>query len=271
MHSSKRFAVMGDPIAHSLSPQIHEAFAQQFNMALIYEKQLVTEDAFSELARNFFHEGGIGLNITRPHKQSAYQLADVLTERAKLAGAVNTLWQAGDKIYGDNTDGEGLVRDLNTIGSISEKRILILGAGGAVMGILGPLHDAGATLISVHNRTTSKVERLKDNFPYIQSVSDLSQESAYDLIIAATSQGLGEASVSLPKNVWHNYTMIYDLAYNIYKDTSWLEFAKAKGLKAFDGLGMLIEQAALAFNIWHQKKPDTSVLKATRLSTKGKI
>jgi shikimate dehydrogenase len=259
-----RYAVFGNPIKHSRSPQIHAAFAEQIGQQLIYRAQLVELGGFTATAREFFSGGGKGCNVTVPFKLDAYAFADELSGRARRAGAVNTLALQGDNsIYGDNTDGVGLVRDIeqNLAWEISGKRVLIVGAGGSVRGILEPLlrrHPAGLVVV---NRTLEKAEQLAREFADLGSVRacgfDALADAQFDLIINATSAGLHGESLSLPASLLAQDCCCYDLMYGA-EPTPFMRWAASEAAWAVaDGLGMLVEQAAESFCIWRGVRPQT--------------
>ncbi len=262
-----RYAVMGNPIEHSLSPMIHHAFAKQVQELIHYEKIKVPLDGLAEAISSFFAEGGKGLNITVPFKQEAYNLCCHLTDRAQQANAVNTLyWNEDQQLCGDNTDGTGLLRDLtqNLSQILAEQRILILGAGGAVRGILGPFlfNSQGSAEILILNRTYSKAALLAEQFQHLGNIYalpiDQAPKKAFDLIINATSSGLsGEAPLLLPEWI-APHTLCYDMVYG-NQLTPFLQAAAQQGVqRKYDGLGMLVEQAAEAFCLWRNKQPKTA-------------
>ncbi|MGQ9424835.1 shikimate dehydrogenase [Gilvimarinus sp. F26214L] len=266
------YAVFGSPIAHSRSPDIHRMFARQTGEDLIYTKQEVQPAGFEQACREFFELGGSGLNITLPLKENAFQFADRLTTRARLAGAVNTLKLEQDRtILGDNTDGCGLVRDLtvNQEWPLKDKRILILGAGGAVRGVLGPLLDQGPKEILVANRTAEKARQLAHLFeahgPVRSCGLDAIPREGFDLIINGTSMSLGGEAPPLTAAQLGPETACYDMAYGA-EPTAFLRWAGEHGVtRLADGLGMLVEQAAESFNLWRGVMPDTKpVIEALR-------
>lgn len=261
----KRYAVMGNPIAHSLSPFIHQRFAEQTGIALNYEKILVPESDFEQQVGEFFAGGGKGLNITLPFKQKAFELAEGLTARCKAAKAANTLWFAEGMLQADNTDGIGLIRDLSNYGELAGKQLLVLGAGGAARGILGPLFAAEPAGLTLVNRNEERARALQTDFPQLKVYPLAELKTAYDLIINATSASLTADSLELPQSLLKSTTFCYDLAYAKAEPTPFVQWAKEQGLQAADGLGMLVEQAAEAFYIWHGVRPDSqSVLRELR-------
>ncbi len=263
----RQFAVLGNPIRHSLSPVIHGHFARQFGHAISYSRQLLERDSFAQYVRDFFANGGGGLNVTVPFKLLAHDSADWLHESAQDAAAANTLAYGKNGIEAWNTDGAGLVNDLmGRCGqAIVAKRILILGAGGAAQGIIGPLLDSGPASLTVANRTHSKAAQLIDRaalkYPEVELKALSLQELAgaagsFDLIINSTSLGLHGDEVSIQPIIAVN-AFCYDLSYGpTAVFAQWARQAGAKGVA--DGLGMLVEQAALSYEIWLGVKPETT-------------
>ena len=252
-----QFAVMGNPISHSLSPVIHRYFAEQTGLALTYEQILVPEGEFLAYVDSFFAQGGRGLNITLPFKQQAYAQASVRTRRCEQAGAANTLWMRDQHMHADNTDGVGLLRDLVRHIDLVNQRILVLGAGGAARGIIAPLLAASIASLTVLNRTVQKAYALQREFPEIVCVESLAQEEAFDVIINATSAGMcrDETSWSWDLGCTLSAVCCYDLSYALNHPTPFVRWSQAQGARAVDGLGMLVEQAAEAFFIWHGVRP----------------
>lgn len=257
-----QYAVFGNPINHSKSPNIHRQFAEQSGQDLHYAKQLVAEDKFAETARDFFAQGGKGLNVTIPFKVEAFSFSQELTPRAQRAGAVNVLAiQPNGKILGDNTDGIGMVHDMHNLGwDIQHKRVLIVGAGGAVRGILQPLLAEQPTQVVIANRTQSKAEQLAAEFHDLGDVIALSFEQLegerFDLIINGTSTSLSGDLPALPDNLFNENAACYDLMYGP-EPTIFLKWALEKGAaKIADGLGMLVGQAAEAFYVWRHVRPE---------------
>lgn len=267
-----RYAVIGHPIGHSKSPQIHGLFAEQTGQKLRYEALLAPLDDFPGFVRAFLAQGA-GANVTVPFKEEAYRLADELTERARLAGAVNTFKRLDDgRLLGDNTDGAGLVRDLvsNAGLTLEGLRILLLGAGGAVRGVLGPLLDERPSALVIANRTSAKAEQLAADFARLGPVSAQPFETLtgrFDLIINGTSASLTGALPPLPAGLIElkpDQTFCYDMMYGA-EPTAFCTWACAQGAATRDGLGMLVEQAAEAFALWRGVRPDTApVLTALR-------
>ncbi|WP_166570466.1 shikimate dehydrogenase [Pseudomonas sp. R5(2019)] len=259
-----RYVVFGNPIGHSKSPLIHRLFAEQTGQQLVYETQLAPLDDFDGCARAFFQQGR-GANVTVPFKEDAFRLCDELTPRAQRAGAVNTLSkQADGRLLGDNTDGAGLVRDLtvNAGVSLSGKRILLLGAGGAVRGVLEPILKENPASLVIANRTVEKAEALAHLFADLGPVSASGfgwlQESV-DVIINATSASLaGELPPIASSLIQPGHTVCYDMMYG-KEPTPFCRWASEQGAAlVIDGLGMLTEQAAEAFALWRGVRPDTA-------------
>ncbi|MBJ2249660.1 shikimate dehydrogenase [Pseudomonas sp. MF6784] len=259
-----RYVVFGNPIGHSKSPLIHRLFAEQTGQALDYNTLLAPLEDFTGCAREFFLQGR-GANVTVPFKEEAYRLANALTERAQRAGAVNTLSKLADgSLLGDNTDGAGLVRDLtvNAGLSLAGKRILLLGAGGAVRGALEPLLAQQPASLVIANRTVEKAERLAELFDDLGPVSasgfDWLSEPV-DLIINATSASLsGDVPPIAGSLVEPGKTFCYDMMY-AKEPTAFCRWATEHGAAmAMDGLGMLVEQAAEAFYLWRGVRPDSA-------------
>ena len=259
-----RYVVFGNPIAHSKSPVLHRLFAEQTGQAMHYDTLLAPLDDFAGCATEFFLQGR-GANVTVPFKEDAYRLADQLTARAQRAGAVNTLSKLADgSLLGDNTDGAGLVRDLtvNAGFSLKGKRILVLGAGGAVRGALEPLLAEGPASVTIANRTVEKAELLAELFsdlgPVAASGFDWLKEPV-DLIINATSASLsGELPPIASSLIEPGKTLCYDMMYG-KEPTPFCVWASGHGAgQVMDGLGMLAEQAAEAFYLWRGVRPDTA-------------
>ena len=261
-----QYAVFGNPIKHSRSPQIHSAFAEQTGQDINYVSSLVETDQFKPAASRFFNNGGKGLNITVPFKQDAFTFADELSERARRAGAVNTLIHQNDsKILGDNTDGVGLVRDIsrNLGWTIKGKKVLLVGAGGAVMGVLEPLLQQHPALIVIANRTVSKAQKLASDFADLGNIQgcgfdELTGSGHFDLIINGTSASLAGEIAPLPNSVLTANTQGYDMMYAA-EPTPFMRWMNDHGAQqTADGLGMLVEQAAEAFTLWRGVRPETT-------------
>lgn len=269
-----RYAVIGNPIAHSKSPQIHAAFARQTGQELSYEALLAPVDGFAQTVADFRAHGGRGLNVTVPFKLEAFALAERHTPRAQAAGAVNTLAFDADGILGDNTDGAGLVRDLtaNLDFALAGRRILLLGAGGATRGALLPLLDSRPAHLTIANRTVGKAEALAALFAAHagDSVLDACGFDAlagrrFDLVINATAASLAGDLPPLPPGLYAEGALAYDMMYG-RDPTRFMRAALADGAaRAEDGLGMLVEQAAESFALWRGVRPDSGpVLAALR-------
>ncbi len=269
-----RYAVIGNPIAHSKSPQIHAAFARQTGQELSYEALLAPVDGFAQTVADFRAHGGRGLNVTVPFKLEAFALAERHTARAQAAGAVNTLAFDADGILGDNTDGAGLVRDLsaNLNFALAGRRILLLGAGGATRGALLPLLDSRPAHLTIANRTVGKAEALSTLFAARAGdcVLDACGFDAlagrrFDLVINATAASLADELPPLPPGLYAEGALAYDMMY-ARAPTRFMRAALADGAaRAADGLGMLVEQAAESFTLWRGVRPDSSpVLAALR-------
>lgn len=262
MSAADRYAVIGNPIAHSRSPEIHAAFAVQTGEALRYERLLAPPDGFAATLEKFRGEGGKGANVTVPFKLDAHALANCLTERASAAGAVNTLYWENDNLVGDNTDGVGLVNDILVNAGIllAGKRILLLGAGGAARGVILPLLHAKPARLTIANRTTSKAEELARRFDDVGAVSVAGFDALtepFDIVINATSASLDAALPPVSAAVFGGGCFAYDMMYG-REPTVFLRFAREQGAVVRDGLGMLVEQAAEAFFVWRGKRPDTA-------------
>jgi len=267
------YQVMGNPIAHSLSPQIHQQFAAQTEQALHYDKKLVALDGFKTAMDAFIQQRGKGVNITVPFKQDAWHYAHQRSERAQRAGALNTLKiNADGSTFGDNTDGLGLVEDLtrNQRIPLKNQRILLLGAGGAVRGVLQPLLEQQPSLLHIANRTASKAEALARDFADLGQLhgsgfADLDDLQPFDLIINGTAASLSGELPPLPDSILAPNGSAYDMMYS-QTQTPFVQWALEHGAgKALDGLGMLVEQAAEAFLLWRGVRPDSqAVIKTLR-------
>jgi shikimate dehydrogenase len=259
------YAVMGNPIAHSKSPLIHRLFAEQTGQQLQYDALLVQKDAFAQAIAVFFIRGGKGLNVTVPFKQEAWEIADELSDRARLAGAVNTLMMHEQgSLFGDNTDGVGLIRDLTqNIGlNIEGKNVLMLGAGGAARGVLAPLLEQRPALLHIANRTAPRATELAASFAHLGELSASGLDDMplrhYALVINASAAGLQGESPVLPGETIDGDTWCYDMVYGS-EPTAFMRYAASCGCRhSFDGLGMLVEQAAESFYLWRGVMPDTA-------------
>lgn len=268
-----QYRVFGNPIEHSRSPDIHHIFASKSQQSINYQKQLVDIGGFSNAVADFINQDGKGANVTVPFKEEALALADELSERASLAGAVNTLTFKDGKIFGDNTDGEGLVQDLITNNVIlNESKVLLLGAGGAARGVLLPLLAQNPRSIVIANRTVSKADILSQHFAdsriTTSSYENLAKQD-FDIIINATSASLSGDLPPIPSIIINNNVVCYDMVYG-KSDTPFLQWAKEKGaIKTIDGLGMLVGQAAVSFSIWRGVTPQVQpVIDKLRVSLK---
>jgi shikimate dehydrogenase len=256
-----QFAVFGDPIGHSKSPEIHRRFGEQLSLDVTYDKVQVKERDFESEVARFFADGGNGLSITVPHKWAAFQMASSLSDEALLAAACNTLMPLDSGLYGHNTDGLGLLDDLERLGwSPTDRRILILGAGGAVAGCLGPLVAKNPTEIVIANRSIDKLERLVSR--YDQEVRGIafseldSQGEPFDLVINGISAGLsGSTGVELTDRIVNADGACYDLVYGL-DETPFLKMCGSLTEQRADGLGMLLAQAARQFELWTGIYPD---------------
>ncbi|MDP3585735.1 MAG: shikimate dehydrogenase [Thiobacillus sp.] len=254
-----RYAVFGHPIAHSKSPQIHAAFARQTVQDMTYEAILAPKDGFADSVAAFITAGGRGANVTVPFKEEAFRLAGRLSSRAERAGAVNTLRFDADGIFGDNTDGAGLVADLTrNLGCVlAGKRVLLVGAGGAARGVIEPLLAQQPAEVVIANRTVSRAQDLAALFGRgVRACSFDAADAPFDIVINATAASLAGELPPLSPRVFTADTLAYDMMYG--RDTPFLDFARSHGAATADGLGMLVEQAAEAFTLWRGVRPDTA-------------
>jgi shikimate dehydrogenase len=267
-----RYAVIGNPVSHSKSPLIHTMFAEQTGQSMDYTAIQVTASNFSGFVNEFFAGGGKGLNVTLPYKEKAYLQAVKRSERAEIARAVNTLyWDSSQQLCGDNTDGIGLLTDLksNHAIQITGKRLLILGAGGAVRGILGNLIAETPAEITLLNRTLAKAESLKTDFANLADIEvydfNAGEERQFDIIINGTSAGLANQMPPLRSSMIAPGCCFYDMVYGMNAE-AFIQWAKNNGASvAVDGLGMLVEQAAESFFLWRGIRPQTAaVIRALR-------
>jgi len=257
-----KYCVIGNPVAHSKSPEIHPVFAAQTGQQLVYERCLAPVDGFAATVRTLVEQGYKGANVTVPFKMEAAALADRLSARARMAGAVNTLSFIDGAIHGDNTDGAGLVADIvhNAGVALAGRRILLLGAGGAARGILLPLIEHGPASIVLANRTVATAAALVDNFTGLETqlaacgFADIA--GPFDIVVNATSASLQAALPPVPASAFGRDTLAVDIMYGAAL-TPFMDFAAGLGARTRDGLGMLIEQAAEAFAIWRGVRPDT--------------
>ena len=260
-----RYAVIGHPVAHSKSPEIHSAFARDAGEALTFERVLAPLDGFQATVEAFRAGGGRGASITLPFKLEAYSYANELSERARAAGAVNTLKFEGTRVFGDNTDGVGLCRDIvdNLKVPIKGARILLIGAGGAARGAIGPLLSAEPKVLVTTNRTFSKSTDLAAHFSGrgpVQAISSGALAShRFDIVINATSASIAGSAPDVPSECIEKGGLAYEMMYG--KDpTPFMVSAAMHGARVADGLGMLVEQAAEAFYLWRGVRPTTSVV-----------
>lgn len=272
-----RFAVIGHPVKHSRSPAIHQQFALQTKIALTYQRLDVPLDGFKNAVEQFFASGGRGLNVTVPFKLEAWELArNHLSTRAQQAQAVNTLWQQEGELYGCNTDGVGLISDLNRLGvHCKGARILMIGAGGAARGVLGPLLETGCAQLHIVNRTAERAHALVEEWGNLEpssrerltagALAEAANPAGWDLVINASSSSLAGAAPEVPKGLYALGAWAYDMMYSP-APTAFMAQAQADGATYLsDGLGMLVGQAAESFFIWHGKRPDIQpVLRSLR-------
>ena len=259
-----RYALIGHPVDHSRSPLIHTLFARQTRQNLTYELIDAEPKDFETAVRGFAAAGGKGVNVTVPHKEAAFALVDDVGEAAKAAGAVNTISFRAGHLRGDNTDGIGLIRDLNVNErvTLAGRRLLVLGAGGAARGIVGPLLAAKPAELVIANRTKARADDLVAQFhsPAIVSTAafeDLAKLASFDVLLNATSAGLKGEAPPFPGSLVGPESVCYDLVYSL-KDTPFVAWARENGAaRAIQGWGMLVEQAAEAFFIWRGVRPDT--------------
>jgi shikimate dehydrogenase len=265
----KYFAVIGNPIHHSLSPQIHKAFAKEAGLNIDYEAILSPLDEFKKTTHKLILQKLSGANVTLPFKKEAYELASQHSNHARIAEAVNTLEFKDDQIIGHNTDGIGLVRDLeqNLNVDLKSKKILLIGAGGAAEGVIYSMLEKKLSELTLTNRTIEKTNVIQNkmdmhakSFDVNLNVIEISKlpHQYFDIIINATSAGLNNAELDLNHKVFHKGSLAYEMMYG--KETSFIREAQSQGSKTSDGLGMLVEQAAEAFFIWHHFKPKTKSL-----------
>jgi shikimate dehydrogenase len=265
-----RYAVVGHPIEHSRSPLIHELFARQTGQNLTYERIDAEPGSFETAVRGFGAAGGKGLNVTVPHKEAAFELVDEISAPAHAAGAVNTITIAQGRLRGDNTDGAGFMRDVvvNQRQPVAGRSVLVLGAGGAARGILGPLLAAGPRELVIANRTQERAERLLAGLGAaagtprrVALFDELPSLAPFDIVINASSAGLQGEAPPFPKSIVGPNSFCYDLVYSVH-DTPFVAWARQAGAAhAVQGWGMLIEQAAESFFIWRGVRPDTAPIR----------
>jgi shikimate dehydrogenase len=256
-----RYAVIGNPVAHSKSPQIHAAFAAQTDRTITYERVLAPVDGFAQTVRELIAKQFAGANVTVPFKQEAFALATRASARARAAGAANTLTFTADGIEADNTDGAGLVNDLrgNYGIALAGARVLLLGAGGAARGVLQPLLEAGVASLTIANRTWHRAAALASACaqPQVQAFRMSELAGGDDVVINATSASLAHERLAIPGAVFDGAKLVYDMMYAA-QPTLFLRVAMEHGAPCTDGLGMLVEQAAEAFYVWHGVRPNTA-------------
>ena len=258
-----RYAVIGNPVAHSKSPWIHGEFARATRQDVEYVRIEAPLDGFERTVEEFRNSRGKGANITLPFKEAACRYSTALSAGARLAGAVNTLAFGPSGIRGENTDGTGLVRDLtvNLGFPVRGQSILVLGAGGAARGILGPLAESGAAQILVANRTVAKAEELvkRLSLPTVRACGYHALEGrVFDLVINATSTGLTGDELGISPSIFRKGALAYELVYG--RETAFMTMARAHGARTTDGLGMLVEQAADSFRLWRGVRPETAAV-----------
>lgn len=256
------YAVFGNPIGHSKSPIIHAAFARQTGQDISYQSILAPLDGFDDAVDAFIAAGGRGANVTVPFKQEAFQLVTRLTPRAELAGAANTLIFEGNEIIGDNTDGVGLLRDItiNLAYPVEGKRVLLLGAGGASRGVVGPLLDAGVQSLTIANRTVPRAKVVAERFAPLGPVTGCGYDElagqSFDIVINATSASLSGSMPALPEGIFAPGSLAYKMMYGM-GDSPFRIFAREQGAALIsEGLGMLVEQAAESFFVWRGVRPE---------------
>jgi shikimate dehydrogenase len=270
----KHFAVIGNPIHHSLSPQIHIAFAKEAGLHIDYEAVLSPLDKFKNTIHKLIAQKLSGANVTLPFKKEAYELASQHSNHAKIAEAVNTLEFKDDQIIGHNTDGIGLVRELeqNLNVNLKSKKILLIGAGGAAEGVIYSILEKNLSELTLTNRTIEKSNVIQNkmdihakSFNVNLNVIEIAKipHQYFDVIINATSASLSDDALHMDPKIFHEGSLAFDMMYG--KETSFIKQAKSQSSKVSDGLGMLVEQAAEAFFIWHHIKPQTkSVIESLR-------
>ena len=257
-----RYVVIGNPVAHSLSPAIHARFAAQTGDKMRYETLLVPRGEFADFARRFFDEGGLGANVTLPFKEDAFGFADARSERSQIAGAANFLMRKDARVFADNTDGAGLVADLagNLGVRLRGATILLVGAGGAARGVLAPLLGQAPARLVIANRTPERARELAQHFlsrgPVEAAALDRIPDDGFDLIVNATSTSVRGEPLLLPDRLFAEGTFAYDMAYGPAAK-AFLARSRERGMQASDGLGMLVEQAAESYLLWRGRRPQT--------------
>ena len=258
-----KYAVIGNPIGHSKSPQIHAAFAKQTNQDMAYQAMLAPLDGFEATVKDLIVQGYKGANVTVPFKFEAFDLCSTHSAQVLLAGAVNTMIFADSGIIGHNTDGDGLINDItgNLKCLIKGKRVLLLGAGGAAEGVFQPLLVQHPEILVVANRSLDKAKKIVSKSydkawqGVASSLEDLKNQQ-FDIVINATSTGLSDTALPIPNSIFDENCLAYDMMYG--RETPFMTQARAKGAQVADGLGMLVEQAAEAFHLWRGVRPETA-------------
>ena len=255
-----RYAVVGNPVAHSKSPQIHAEFARATGQDLEYARLEAPLDGFESTVEAFRAQGGKGLNVTVPFKEAAFRYCRGLSPRARVAGVANTLVLTGTEVFGDITDGVGLVVDLtrNLGFDLRRKNLLLMGAGGAAQGVVQALLDAGVARLLIANRTVSRAQALAARHGVAACGYEELAGERFDVVVNATSAGLANEAPKLPRSAFESGTLAYEMVYG--RDTPFLAQARAAGARTSDGLGMLVEQAAESYLLWRGVRPDTGAV-----------
>jgi len=261
-----KYAVIGNPISHSKSPQIHAEFAKQTNQDISYKPILAPLDEFEVTVRRLMDDGYKGVNVTVPFKLQAFLLSDTLSPLAQLADAANTLILNRKNIQGHNTDGLGLINDItkNLGTNLQGKRVLLLGAGGAAEGVFQPILEQNPAILVVANRTLEKAQKMVNKSPNKASASTFGAlQGQFDIVINATSTGISDIALPIPSSIFSKDCLAYEMMYG--RETPFMKLAKENGAQVTDGLGMLVEQAAEAFYLWRGVRPQTApVIKMMR-------
>jgi len=261
-----KYAVIGNPISHSKSPQIHAEFAKQTNQDISYKPILAPLDEFEVTVRRLMDDGYKGVNVTVPFKLQAFLLSDTLSPLAQLADAANTLILNRKNIQGHNTDGLGLINDItkNLGTNLQGKRVLLLGAGGAAEGVFQPILEQNPAMLVVANRTLEKAQKMVNKSPNKASASTFGAlQGQFDIVINATSTGISDIALPIPSSIFSKDCLAYEMMYG--RETPFMKLAKENGAQVTDGLGMLVEQAAEAFYLWRGVRPQTApVIKMMR-------
>ncbi len=253
----KRFVVVGNPIAQSKSPQIHQHFAEQFEIDLQYERHCLDEIHFKDQMQALFDDGVVGANVTMPFKHQAYDMASKHTERAIKAGAANTLYFENGELVADTTDGCGVVVSIEQLQNyeLANKKVLVLGAGGAVRGIIDDLLNADVTSVTIANRTVQKAQDIAQRFDRTNAISLADVTPGFDVVINGTSSSLSGTALPITAEQLAGTQLVMDMTYAA-QPTPFMQLAISQNIDAIDGLGMLVGQAAESFYIWHGKRPD---------------